>query len=62
MVPHKADVHRSEIGTVKDMNRNRHNVPRDTSTRLIHSRTEPSVSSAWLRTLRDIRNLGEVVA
>jgi hypothetical protein len=44
------------------MNRNRHNVLRDTTTRLIHSRTEPSVSPAWLRTLRDIRNLGEVVA
>jgi hypothetical protein len=62
MVPHKADVHRSEIGTVKDMNRNRHNVPRDTSTRLIHSRAEPSVIHAWLRTLRDIRDVAEVGA
>ena len=47
---------------MKDMNRNRHNVTRDATTRLIHSRAAPSTTETWLRTLRDIRSLGEVVA
>jgi hypothetical protein len=47
---------------VKDMNRNRRNVPRDETTRAIHSQARPPDTHAWLRTLRAIRGLREVAA
>ena len=46
---------------MKDMNRNRHNVPRDETTRMVHSQRR-SDTGAWLRTLRDIRGLRETAA
>jgi hypothetical protein len=47
---------------VKDMNRNRHNTPRDRTTRMIHSDARPSDTYSWLRTLRDVRQLPELAA
>jgi hypothetical protein len=48
--------------TVKDMNRNRHNTPRDRTSRMIHSDARPSDMYSWLRTLREVRRLPEVAA
>ena len=41
---------------MKDMNRNRHNIPRDETTRMVHSQCQAATYS-WLRTLRAIRGL-----
>jgi hypothetical protein len=46
---------------VKDMNRNRHNIPRDETTRMVHSQRHSDTYS-WLRTLRQIRGLREIAA
>jgi hypothetical protein len=46
---------------MKDMNRNRHNVPRDETTRMVHSHRQSDTYS-WLRTLREIRGLRENAA
>jgi hypothetical protein len=43
------------------MNRNRHNIPRDETTRMVHSQRQ-SDTYAWLRTLREIRGLLEIAA
>ncbi len=43
------------------MNRNRHNVPRDDTTRMIHGQRQ-SETYSWLRTLREIRGLREIAA
>jgi hypothetical protein len=43
------------------MNRNRHNIPRDETTRMIQSRRQSDTYS-WLRTLQAIRDLGEAAA
>ena len=43
------------------MNRNRHNVPRDETTRMIHSQRRSDTYS-WLRTPRAIRGLREIAA
>jgi hypothetical protein len=40
------------------MNRNRHNIPRDETTRLINSQQQADTYS-WLRTLQAIRRLHE---
>jgi hypothetical protein len=45
---------------VKDMNRNRHNMSRDETTRMVHSQCQSDACS-WLRTLREIRALREIV-
>jgi hypothetical protein len=47
-------IHRE--GEVKDMSRNRHNTPRDETTRMVHSQCQADTYS-WLRTLRAIRGL-----
>jgi hypothetical protein len=44
---------------VKDMSRNRPNMPPDETTRVVHSRARPSDTYAWLRALRAIRELPE---
>jgi hypothetical protein len=44
---------------VKDMSRNRRNIPPDETTRMVHSRAHPSDTYAWLRALRAIRELPE---
>ena len=41
---------------MKDMNRNRHDVPRDETTRMVHRQCQADRYS-WLRTLRAIRGL-----
>ena len=41
------------------MNRNRHNMPRDETTRRIYGQLRSNTNS-WLRTLRDIRALREI--
>jgi hypothetical protein len=46
---------------MKDMNRNRHNIPRDETTRMVHSQRHADTHS-WLRTLREIRRLREIAA
>jgi hypothetical protein len=38
------------------MNRNRHNLPRDETTRMVHSQCQ-TVTYSWLRTLGAIRRL-----
>ena len=38
------------------MNRNRHNIPRDETTQMVHSQCQADTYS-WLRTLRAIRGL-----
>jgi hypothetical protein len=43
------------------MNRNRHNIPRDETTRLINSQQQLDAYS-WARTLRAIRGLRETAA
>jgi hypothetical protein len=43
------------------MNRNRHNIPRDETTRMVHSQCQADTYS-WLRTLRAIRGLVETVS
>jgi hypothetical protein len=40
------------------MNRNRHNIPRDQTTRMVHGQGQ-SETYSWLRTLREIRALRE---
>jgi hypothetical protein len=47
---------------VKDMSRNRRNLPRDETARIVHSHAPESDASSWLRALRAIRELPEVVA
>jgi hypothetical protein len=47
---------------VKDMSRNRHNVPRDETTRMVHSQACQADAYSWLRTLRHIRALVEIAA
>ena len=46
---------------MKDMNRNRHNIPRDETTRMVHGQRQSDTHS-WLRTLREIRGLREIAA
>jgi hypothetical protein len=43
------------------MNRNRHNIPRDETTRMVHSQCQADTYS-WLRTLRAIRSLVEIAS
>jgi hypothetical protein len=43
------------------MNRNRHNIPRDETTRMVRSQRHSDTYS-WLRTLRQIRGLREIAA
>jgi hypothetical protein len=44
------------------MNRNRHNVPRDETTRMVFGQARQPDRSSWLRTLREIRELREIAA
>jgi hypothetical protein len=44
---------------MKDMNRNRRNISRDETTRMVYSQRQ-SDAYLWLRTLRKIRGLPEV--
>lgn len=41
------------------MNRSRHNMSRDETTRMVHSQCQSDAYS-WLRTLREIRALREI--
>jgi hypothetical protein len=43
------------------MNRNRHNIPRDETARMVHSQCQADTYS-WLRTLRAIRGLVEIAS
>jgi hypothetical protein len=43
------------------MNGNRHNIPRDETTRMVHSQCQADTYS-WLRTLRAIRGLVEIAS
>ena len=45
---------------VKNMNRNRPTIPRDETTRMVHSHARQSDASSWLRALLAIRNLPEL--
>ncbi|HEX2105930.1 MAG TPA: hypothetical protein VHF51_19930 [Solirubrobacteraceae bacterium] len=44
------------------MNRNRHNVPRDETTRVVCTKAPQPDTFSWLRTLREIRELREIAA
>ena len=47
---------------VKDMSRNRRNLPRDETARMVNNHAPESDASSWLRALRAIRELPEVGA